>query len=136
MWECPKCGREFVSAAQEHDCGEPLKTIDAYIAAQPEPVRPLLNQVRRTIHDALPDAQERISWGMPTYWSKRNIVHFAAFQKHIGLYPGAEAIENFRDRLKEYATSKGAVRFPYGEPLPLKLIEEIAKWCYETYRHR
>jgi uncharacterized protein YdhG (YjbR/CyaY superfamily) len=72
---------------------------------------------------------------MPTYWNKHNIIHFAAFKKHIGLYPGAKGIENFADRLMEYKTSKGAVQLPCDKPLPLELIAEIAKWCYETGNH-
>jgi uncharacterized protein YdhG (YjbR/CyaY superfamily) len=119
----------------DYFCGEPPKTIDAYIAAQPENVQPLLIQVRDTIRAALPEAEERISWSMPTYWKKHNIIHFAAFKKHIGLYPGPKAIENFADRLTEYKTSKGAVQLPYSKPLPFPLIAEIAKWCYETGNH-
>lgn len=135
MWQCPKCGRAFKNQNQDHFCGEPPKTIDAYIAAQPESVQPFLNQVRDIIRAVLPDAQERISWSMPTYWNKRNIIHFAAFKKHIGLYPGDKAIETFGDCLKEYKTSKGGVQLPYDKPLPLQLIAEIAKWCYETRNH-
>jgi uncharacterized protein YdhG (YjbR/CyaY superfamily) len=135
MWQCPKCGREFKNQNQDHFCGEPIKTINEYITAQPESVQPLLHQVRDTLSDALPGAEERISWRMPTYWSKHNIIHFAAFKKHIGLYPGDKAMEHFTDRLTEYKTSKGAVQFPYSKPLPLKLIAEIAKWCYETGNH-
>lgn len=78
------------------------KTIDTYIADQPEGVQLLLNQVRDTISAVLPGAQESISWSMPTYWDKHNIIHFAAFKKHIGLYPGEKAIEHFSDRLTEY----------------------------------
>jgi uncharacterized protein YdhG (YjbR/CyaY superfamily) len=132
MWKCPKCGREFKNENQDHFCGEPPKTIDEYIAAQPESVQPLLNKVRDTIRAVLPEAQECISWSMPTYWNKHNIIHFAAFKKHIGLYPGAKAIETFSEHLKEYKSSKGAVQFPYDKPLPLPLISEIARWCYET----
>ena len=135
MWQCLKCGREFKNQNQDHFCGEPLKTIDAYIAAQPESVQPFLNQVRDTIRAVLPDAQERISWSMPTYWNKHNIIHFAAFKKHIGLYPGPKAIENFADRLKEYKTSKGAVQLPYSKPLPLDLIADIVIWCNKTGNH-
>lgn len=135
MWKCPKCGREFKNTNQDHYCGEPANTIDAYIAAQPENVQSLLNQVRDTLRAALPEAEERISWSMPTYWRRHNIIHFAAFKKHIGLYPGAKAIENFSGRLTEYKTSKGAVQLPYSKPLPLQLIAEIAKWCYETENH-
>ena len=135
MWQCPECGREFKNTNQKHYCGELPKTIDAYIAAQPEEVRLLLNQVRDTIHEALPHAEERISWSMPTYWRKRNIIHFAAFKKHIGLYPGDKAVEHFSERLTEYKTSKGAVQFSYNKLLPLQLIAEIAKWCYDTGNH-
>ena len=135
MWQCPTCGREFKNTNQDHYCGEPPKTIDAYIAAQPEDIRPLLNQVRDTLRAALPDAEERISWSMPTYWNKQNIIHFAASKKHIGLYPGHEAVEHFAESLSEYKTSKGTVQFPYSKPFPLPLIAEIAKWCYATGNH-
>jgi uncharacterized protein YdhG (YjbR/CyaY superfamily) len=135
MWQCPKCGREFKNQNQDHFCGEPPKTIDEYITAQPNSVQPVLHQLRDTIRAALPGAEERISWSMPTYWNKHNIIHFAAFKKHIGLYPGDKAVEHFADRLTGYRTSKGAVQLPYIKPLPLTLIEEIAKWCYGTGNH-
>ncbi len=135
MWKCPKCGREFKNTDQDHYCGEKPKTIDAYIEGQPEEVWSLLNQVRDTLRAALPFAEERISWSMPTYWSKHNIIHFAAFKKHIGLYPGPEAIEYFAEKLTEYKTSKGAIQLPNDKPLPLPLIAEIAKWCYDTGNH-
>ncbi|HBP38316.1 MAG TPA: hypothetical protein DD640_06170 [Clostridiales bacterium] len=131
VWQCPNCGREFTRRNTKHSCGEPLETIDAYIAAQPEPVQNYLNQVRDTIRAALPDVQECLSWRMPTYWHRQNIIHFAAFKNHLGIYPGSEAIEHFRDRLAPYAFSKGAVQLPYNQPLPLDLITEIAQWCYQ-----
>ena len=135
MWQCPKCGREFKNTNQDHYCGEPPKTIDAYIKEQPEHIQFLLNQVRETIRAALPDATECISWRMPTYRGKRNIIHFAAFKNHMGLYPGDKAVLHFTDRLTDYKTSKGAIQLPYNKPLPLELITEIAKWCYETGNH-
>lgn len=135
MWECPKCGRQFAKPNQRHACGEPAKTVDSYIEAQPLEIRPLLNQVRETLRKALPEAEECIAWSMPTFRGKRNIIHFAAHKKHVGLYPGDKAIEHFADRLSEYRTSKGAVQFPYDKPLPLELIAEIGKWCYEKYNH-
>lgn len=135
MWKCDKCGKEFKNTNQEHYCGEKPKTIDDYISAQSEELWPLLNQIRNTIREALPYAEERISWSMPTYWYKQNIIHFAAFKKHIGLYPGDKAVEHFSQRLTEYKTSKGAVQFPYSKPLPLELITEIAKWCYDSGNH-
>lgn len=131
MWKCEICGREFKNQNQEHFCSEAPATIDEYIEAQPESIRPLLNQVRDTIRRTLPDAEERISWRMPTFWRERNIIHFAAFKKHIGIYPGDKAMECFADKLTEYKTSKGALQLPYDKPLPLNLIAEIAGWCYE-----
>ena len=67
---------------------------------------------------------------MPTFWKGCNIIHFAAAKNHIGIYPGAEAIVAFADRLKDYKTSKGAIQLPGGKELPLELIAEIARWCY------
>jgi uncharacterized protein YdhG (YjbR/CyaY superfamily) len=132
MWKCPKCSREFKNEDQSHFCVETPNSIDVYIDAQAEEVQPLLHQVRNAIRTALPDAQERISWKMPTFWSGHNLIHFAAFKKHIGVYPGEKAIVYFADRLVEYKTSKGAIQLPYERPLPLTLIAEIAKWCYES----
>jgi uncharacterized protein YdhG (YjbR/CyaY superfamily) len=135
MWQCPKCGRTFENENADHQCIDTLTPIDAYIAEQPESIQPYLNQIRDTIRAALPKAQERISWRMPTYWDKRNIIHFAAHKNHVGLYPGPEAIVHFSEELKEYSTSKGAIQFPYHQQIPLALIREIAKWCYETGHH-
>ncbi|HHT26547.1 MAG TPA: hypothetical protein GXZ82_04795 [Firmicutes bacterium] len=135
MWQCPKCGREFAKTNQSLFCGETPKTLDEYIAAQPEAVQPLLEQIRAAIRAALPDAQERISWRMPTYWQKHNIIHFAAFKDHISIYPGDEAIRHFAYRLIDYKTSKGTWQLPFDKPLPLDLIAEIAHWCYATGNH-
>ena len=107
--------------------------IDEYIAAQDEAIQPRLNNIRETIRAAIPDATEKISYQMPTYWKGRNIIHFAAFKNHIGLYPGGEAPVVFAERLKGYKTSKGTIQFPLDEDLPLELIAEIAAWCYGRY---
>ena len=135
MWTCPKCGRTFKNQNQDHFCGKAPETIDAYILEQPEDIHNYLYQMHGILQAALPDAQERISWSMPTYWNQHNIVHFAGFKKHIGFYPGPQAIEMFEERLKEYKTSKGAIQFPYNKPLPAELITEIAKWCNDTGNH-
>ena len=135
MWKCPNCGREFETKGQEHPCDDQPTPIDAYIAAQREDIQPLLNQVRETLRSVLPDAQEKISWRMPTYWQEHNIIHFAAHKNHMGLYPCPEAIQHFSDRLSDFKTSKGAIQLPYDRALPLDLIGEIAKWCYETGHH-
>lgn len=86
MWKCPTCGREFKNTEQDHSCVKP-NSIDEYIATQPEDVRPLLQSIRETIREAAPEAIEKISWQMPTFWQDENLIHFAAFKKHIGLYP-------------------------------------------------
>ena len=135
MWTCPKCGRTFKNQNQDHFCGKAPETIDAYILEQPEDIQKYLYQMHGILQAALPDAQERISWSMPTYWNQHNIVHFAGFKKHIGFYPGPQAIEMFEERLKEYKTSKGPIQFPYNKPLPAELITEIAKWCNDTGNH-
>lgn len=132
MWKCPKCGREFQKQNQEHYCTKPAD-IDEYIAFQDEGIQPYLRQIRETIGSAIPEAQEKISWSMPTFWKKRNLIQFAASKRHIGFYPGTEAVEAFQDRLEGYETSKGTIRIPYRMPLPLDVIADIAKWCFEKY---
>ena len=110
-----------------------MNPIDEYIAAQDEAIQPRLNVIRDTIRAALPDAVEKISYQMPTYWKGRNIIHFAAFKNHIGLYPGGEAPVVFAEKLKDYKTSKGTIQFPLNKEIPLELIAEIAVWCYGRY---
>ena len=129
MWECPKCGRKFKNTNQDHYCGPAPRTIEEYIARQPEYTQTYLRQINEVIHSALPDAVPKISWSMPTYWKKRNLIQYAAFKKHIGLYPGPAAVEAFADQLNGYRTSKGTIQFLYDKPLPLELIAEIAAWC-------
>ena len=132
MWKCPKCGREFSRQHQDHYCVKP-ETIDAYIAMQDEAVQPRLREVRAILRAALPQAQERISWAMPTYWKGRNLIHFAASKKHLGLYPGGEATEVFAEELAGLDVSKGTIRLPYDRELPVELIRKIAAWCYDQY---
>ena len=132
MWKCPKCGRSFKKEGQSHFCGK-IETIDQYIEEQDEGIRSRLNEVRQILHTAIPEAQEKISWSMPTFWKGKNIIHFAASKNHLGLYPGGEATTVFADRLADYDVSKGTIRLPYNQPLPKELITDIAKWCYEQY---
>ena len=133
MWNCPKCGRTFRNTNQSHYCGKAPQTIAEYILDQPEDIRPLLRTLCEAIHAAIPEAKEKISWSMPTFWNGCNLIQFAAFPKHIGLYPGPEAVEAFADRLTDYQTSKGTIRLPLDRPLPLELIAEIARWCNAAY---
>ena len=131
-WKCPKCGREFSKQGQSHYCVKP-QTVDEYIAAQDEAVRPRLQELRAILRAALPDAEERISWSMPTYWKGRNLIHFAAQKRHIGLYPGGEATAVFAEALSDYDVSKGTIRLPYDRELPADLIARIAAWCRAQY---
>lgn len=127
MWKCQKCGREFKNTEQDHFCVKP-NSIDEYIAAQQKDVQPLLQSIRETIHAAAPETIEKISWQMPTFWQGENLIHFAAFKMHIGLYPGGEATSEFAERLAGYKTSKGAIQLPLGKPIDYKLITDIVRW--------
>ena len=137
MWKCPKCGRTFKKENQSHYCGKAPETIDEYILAQDEDVREALRKVREAIRKELPDARERISWSMPTWWNGHNIIHFAANKTHIGLYPGPEAVAFFAAELDGAGCgySRGSIRIPYSGELPLDLIARIAAWCRETGNH-
>lgn len=125
MWQCERCGRVFEHENQKHTCGETPATIDEYITAQSEDVRPILGKVRETIRAAAPDATERIAWRMPTFWQGENLIHFAAFKKHVGIYPGDLTVLPFTDQLADYKTTKGAIQFPYDKAIPYDLIAEI-----------
>lgn len=103
-------------------------TIDEYIAAQPEEIQPILREARRVIREAAPDCQERMSWQMPTFWQGENLVHFAAHKAHLGFYPSPEGLDAFADRIAGYKRTKGAVQFPYAQPIPYDLIGEITRY--------
>lgn len=137
MWKCPKCGRTFKNENQSHYCGKAPETVEEYIFAQDEGIRDQLRNVRQVLVSRLPDAKEKISWSMPTYWKDHNIIHFAAQKKHIGLYPGPEAVAFFSEKLDQAGLkySKGSIQIPYSDELPMELIAEIADWCRETGNH-
>ncbi len=137
MWKCPKCGRSFKNDNQSHYCGKAPETIDEYILTQDEGIREQLQAVREAVRSVLPDATEKISWSMPTWWKGHNIIHFAAQKKHIGLYPGPETVTHFAERLDRAGLkyNKGSIQIPYSDELPLELIEDIADWCRETGNH-
>ena len=101
------------------------KTIDDYIAAFPKDIQEILGKVRATIRKAAPEAQETINYGIPTFTLKGNLVHFAAFKKHIGFYPAPSGIEKFKVELSEYESAKGSVQFPLDQPIPYDLISKI-----------
>ncbi|HQX81400.1 MAG TPA: DUF1801 domain-containing protein [Vicinamibacterales bacterium] len=103
-------------------------TIDEYIAGFPPNVRRLLRQVRATIRKAAPKAEEKISYQIPTLFLHGNLVHFGAFKEHIGFYPAPMGLKEFEKELSKYAGSKGSVRFPLDQPMPLGLITRIVKF--------
>jgi len=101
------------------------KSIDEYISAFPKPVRLKLAELRQTIKKAAPTATEAISYGIPTFKLQGNLVHFAAYQKHIGFYPTSSPIRVFQTEIAKYEFSRGTIRFPIEQPLPLNLIKKI-----------
>lgn len=111
-------------------------TIDEYIADFPRDMQPLLEKVRAVIRKAAPDAEEAIKYMMPTYVLQGNLIHFAGYNHHIGLYPGSRPIEQFKDELSKYETSKGTVRLPLDKPIPVGLITKITKFCVQRNLER
>jgi uncharacterized protein YdhG (YjbR/CyaY superfamily) len=105
-----------------------LKTIDEYISMFPDDVQKILKQVRQTIREAAPQAQETINYQMPTFTLNGNLVHFAAFKNHIGFYPTPTGIEAFKDELSVYKGAKGSVQFPLDQPMPLSIIRRIVEY--------
>lgn len=104
-------------------------TIDEYITGFPKDIQILLEQIRETIKKAAPDAEEAIKYAIPTFMQNgSNLVHFAAFKQHIGLYPTPAGIEEFKKELSVYPNAKGSVQFPLNKPMPLNLISRIVKF--------
>lgn len=108
--------------------------IENYIKQQDEVYQSALEHVYHLIQNTVPEADEKLSWGMPTFHKKHNIIHFACNKKHVGIYPGADGVEEFAEELKEkgYKFSKGAIQFPYNR-IDDELITRIAIWCYENH---
>lgn len=104
------------------------ESIDEYISGFPLKIQETLQMLRKVIKESAPDAKEKISYQMPTFAMKRNLVHFAAYNKHIGFYPGASGIAAFQQELSAYKGAKGSVQFPIDKPLPFELISSIVKF--------
>lgn len=102
--------------------------VDAYIRQFPPDVRMILTKLREMILELAPDAKERIAYGMPTYTMKTNLIHFAGYKKHIGVYPTPDGISAFKEELASFKNSKGAIQFPLGKPMPWELIRKIIKY--------
>lgn len=102
--------------------------VDEYINQFPDEVQQKLQQLRDIILEAAPEAIEKISYQMPTFYLKGNLVHFAAYKNHIGFYPTPSGIEEFTEELSKYKGGKGSIQFPMFEPLPLDLIRRIVEY--------
>ncbi len=105
----------------------PPKTIDEYIAGFPDEIQDRLKKVRLTIRNAAPEAKETIKYQMPTFTLRGNLISFAAYKKHIALYPAPEGDEQFNFKLSAYKAEKSTVRFPLDQPIPYDLISQIVK---------
>lgn len=107
----------------------PPKNTDEYLAAVPEPARTTLNKIRATIRSVVPaEATEALGYGMPTFRYKGALVAFAAFSDHCSFFPmSAALVEQFKDELKNFSTSKGTIRFPLDKPLPATLVKKIVR---------
>ena len=111
-------------------------SIDAYIAGFPKDVQGILEKIRGIVRDAAPEAEEAIKYQIPTFVLNGNLVHFAAFQKHIGFYPTPSGVEQFKDDLAAYNSSKGSVQFPLDSPIPYTLIRKIVKFRVNENREK
>lgn len=105
--------------------------IDEYIARFPSKTQEILKKIRTTIQQAAPEATEKISYGIPTFYLKKNLIHFGGYDNFVSIYPGAAPLQAFKDALKDYKTSKGTVQFPLDQPIPYDLISDITKACVE-----
>jgi uncharacterized protein YdhG (YjbR/CyaY superfamily) len=105
-----------------------FKDIDEYIHSFPPDVQKILEQLRKIIHENAPDAEETISYGMPTFKLNGNLVHFAALEHHIGFYPTPSGIEAFEKELAPYKHAKGSVQFPLDKPIPYDLVKRIVQF--------
>lgn len=105
-----------------------INTIDEYIANFSEDIQHLLEQIRKTIQKAAPEATESIGYQMPTFKLNGNLVYFAAYKKHIGFYPTSTGITAFKQELAAYKHAKGSVQFPINQPIPYHLISQIVQY--------
>jgi len=104
------------------------RSIDEYIASFPKEAQKILEAIRATIKAAAPEAEEKISYQMPTFFLNGNLIHFAAFKNHIGIYPTPSGTQAFKDEISRYQGAKGSIRLPIDEPMPLELISRIVKF--------
>jgi len=112
------------------------QTIDEYMADYPAEVQAVMQRLRDLVHEIAPGATEKISYGIPTFVLGQNLVHFAAYEHHIGFYPASSGIAHFAEELKDYESSKGTVRFPLDKPIPYDLVRRITEFRAAENRAR
>ena len=113
---------------------KPPKNIDEYISSFPPDVQEILEKLRNLIHETVPDAEEAMRYGIPTFTLNGNLVHFAAFEHHIGFYPTPAGIEAFKKELSIYKHAKGSVQFPLDQPIPYDLVKRIVEYRVKEVR--
>lgn len=102
--------------------------IDEYIRQFPAEIQDILQEIRKIVRETAPEATEKISYQMPTFFMNGNLVHFAAFKNHIGFYPTPTGTEQFKNELSVYKGAKGSVQFPLNQPMPYELIRKIVEF--------
>lgn len=113
-----------------------FETIDDYINAFPSETKRILQKIRETVREAAPEATESINYGIPTFKMHGNLVHFAAYKKHIGFYPAPSGIEAFKKEVESFKTGKGTLQFPLDKPIPYDLISDIVQFRLEENKSR
>ena len=130
-WQCPKCGRSFKNANQNHYCGEAPKTVDEYIFSVEEVQQETVIKIRNAIKRAAPDAIEKIAWSIPYFVVGKNMVSFSAGKNHISFFVSKEAAAFFADKLEKEKikhNSKGTIKLKW-DNVPFELVEEITTFC-------
>jgi len=129
MWKCPNCDRTFKKTNQNHFCGG-INTIDDYIEHSIEEHRGALYRVRDIIAEAIPNVAQKLYWKMPSFWHNGSVIFIAARKQSLAFYPGSEAIPIFTEQLSSMGlkVSKGAILFPWNQPIPYDLIKEIVMY--------
>ncbi|MGA9517937.1 MAG: DUF1801 domain-containing protein [Trichococcus sp.] len=113
-----------------------IETFDAYISRYDEDIQAILQEFRRVIKEEAPDATEKISYQMPTFYLNGNLVHFAVQKNHIGFYPAPSGVAAFKEELMDYKTSKGAIQFPLTKPIPYELVSRIVRFRVEEAKQK
>lgn len=113
-----------------------ITTIDEYIDGYPQKVKDILTKIRKIIQEAAPEAKEAISYQMPTFKWNGNLIHFAGFKNHIGLYPTPSGIESFKEEIAPYRSGKGSIQFPLDQEIPYDLIQKIVLYRVKETREK